>query len=546
MFRFFRLAGSRLPRKLRVEIVHAIHAGPKGKERQRLRPESIPREKALRLHRLGLSGVRLNLESRALVQEAGLGAEGERSEPEEFTLWQEEGRLVSDEEFAPRDLVQGSIADVVAAVEKETIGRDAYRGLALVKPVKAASALRRLAQRGRWPGTIWQGFLWGLPGRRDREGHDRRLQVYVARLLSAAPSELFADVGSAAADFVKDLAEEYDTGRERELGTLWEKAWSGVGSSPPGMGHPVDPLTQALNHPAGKLAEAALSRLGKYERREGAGLPALVLPYFRAIGVDPDGHLGRVMLATRLYFLFTIDPGWTREHLIGRLSPSSTEEATDLWSAYGWSPTVGPDLLLAFKEPLLEVLSVNPGGSQGRKNLIGLFISICLEAPNQLTQSEIHSVMGAMSEEALMGVLESLMRRLRGDAAERKQIWQSKVRPWLQDYWPPAMGRNTTGTSKWMVAMLSECGDAFPDAAEWSLPYLRPLDGHDLYCLSQNEHAEQHPDWMLQVLVKVAVADILPVHERHILHGILETLRATKPELAADSRFRDLFRIATQ
>ena len=163
VFRFFRLAGSRLPRKLGVDIVRAILAGPKGNVRRSLRPDYIPREKALRLHRLSLSGMRLNMESRALVQEAGLAAESDINERDEFAGWQEEGGWISDEEFAPRDLVQGSIADVVSAVEREAIGRDGYRGLVLVKPVKAASALRRLAQRGKWPGTIWQGFCGDYP-----------------------------------------------------------------------------------------------------------------------------------------------------------------------------------------------------------------------------------------------------------------------------------------------------------------------------------------------------------------------------------------------
>ena len=545
VFRFFRLAGSRLPRRLRVEIVRAILAGPKGKARRRLRPESIPREKALRLHRLSLSGVQLNLESRALLQEAGLTAEDGLDERDEFTGWQEEGRWISDEEFAPRDLVQGSIADVVSAVEEGRIGRDEYHGLVLRKPDKAAAALRGLADRGKWPAPIWQGFLWGLP--RQREQQERYFPFEdVARLLAAAPGELFADVGSAAADFIKELAEECGTARERELATLWEKAWSGVGESLPLMSGGDDPLTAALNHPAGKLAEAALSRLRKYEPEEGAGLPAPVFPYFRTIGGDSDGHLGRVMLATRLHYLFTIDPDWTREHLIVRLSPSNTEEATDLWSAYGWSATVGPDLLLAFKEPFLEVLCVDPDGGHGRKNLIGLFISICLEAPNQLAPDEIHCVVGGMSERALIGVLQSLTRRLRGEASERGHSWQVKVRPWLEYYWPRATGRNSPRTSKWMLAMLTECGDAFPDAAEWSLPCLLPIEGHDLYCLSQNGHAERHPDCMLQVLCRVVDADILPVHQRRILRTILETMEATKPNLAADSRFRDLFQIATQ
>ena len=546
VLRFLRLAGSRIPRSLRVEIVRAIHAGPKTKASRSLPPEVIRSEKALHLRKLIVSGARLDKKSRTLAQEAEPAAEGDLSNRDEFTIWHDEARWIGAEEFAPENLVQGSIDDVVAAVESEKIGRDEYRGLVLRKPVKAVAALRRLAQRGKWPGTIWQGFLWELPGRREKQKRNLRLYEYVARLLATAPDKLFADVGSAAADFVKDLAEGFGTEREGELGNFWKKAWSGVGESMSVTSDLKDPLTDALNHSAGKLAEAALSRLGKHEPEIGAGLPSPVLPYFNAIAVDPDGHLGRVMLATRLHYLFSIDPDWTREYLIARLSPGRTEKATDLWSAYGWSPTVGPDLLLAFKEPFLEVLCTDPGDIQGRKNLIGLFITICHVAPRELTPKEIHGVVQAMSEEALVTVLDCLTQRLRGEPAERGQIWQGKIRPWLQDYWPPAEVRNTARTSGWMLAMLAECGDAFPDAAEWSLPYLQPLEGHDLYHLGQNGHAKQHPDWMLQVLDRVAVADILPVHQRPILRTILDTMKVAKPDLTADRPFQRLFQIATQ
>ena len=546
VLRFFRLAGSRLPRTLRVEIVRVIHAGPKGKVRRSLRPESIPREKALRLHKLSLSGARLDRKSRALAQKAETAADGGLSERDEFSQWQSEGGWIGDEEFAPKGLVQGSIGDVVSAVEEEKVGRDGYRGLVRVKPVKAALTLRRLAIRGKWPAAIWQGFLWGLPGQREQQERNRRLQEYVARLLATAPGELLADIGSAASDFVKDLAEEYGTDREREFGTLWTKAWREVGKRSPVITDFNDPLRDALNHTAGKLAEAALSRLGKYEPKIGAGFPQPVLHYFDAIGVDPGGHLGRVRLAMRLYYLFGVDPGWTRVHLIARLSQEHPKEASDLWSAYGWSPRVGPDLLIAFKEPFLQVLCDDPGNRQERKNLIGLFVTICLEAPNQFTSGEIHGVVQEMSENALVSVIESLTRRLRGEATKREHVWQDKVRPWLRDYWPPAEVRNTAGTSKWMLAMLAECGNAFPEAAEWSLPYLRPLEGHDLYCLSKNGHAEQHPDCMLQVLSRVAIEDILPVHQRSILRTILDAMRTAKPDLTADPRFQGLFQIATQ
>ena len=170
----------------------------------------------------------------------------------------------------------------------------------------------------------------------------------------------------------------------------------------------------------------------------------------------------------------------------------------------------------------------------------------CLEAPNELTAQEIHGVVEAMSEEALKTALGSLKQRLRGDPDERARIWHGKVHPWLQDYWPRAEARNTARTSEAILYMLVECGDSFVDAVVWSLPYLRPLEGHGLYRLGENGHAGQHPDSMLEVLGRVAVADVLLVHQRHTLHEILDLLTAANPDLAANARFQRLYQIATR
>ena len=546
VLRLMRLAGSRLPRSLRAELVRVIHAGPRSKPGRSLPPERIRHEKALRLRKLAESGARLDKRSRVLADEGARDPEDGVEDRDEFLSWHSEGRWVSVEEFAPNELLEGSVDGVVAILENEEVDRDAYRGFVASQPVKAASALVGLAERGKWPASLWQGFLWEVAREGEGSNDDSGLQEEVARLLAMAPDELFAGVGSAAADFVKDLAEGYGTDREGELAILWFKAWSGIGGSERENGELDDVLTDALNDAAGKLAEAALIRLWKYETKAGEGLPPSVGPYFDAIGLEPDGQLGRVMLATRLYHLFAIDPGWVREHLIARLDPGRSEESAALWSAYGWSPNVGPDLLRAFKQQFLEMLCDGPAVGRREGNLTGLFMSICFEAPGELTAEEIHRVVGSMSEEAMKTALLCLGNRLRGDGEERARIWREKAHGWLREYWPRQAARNTAGTSLSMLQLLVECGDAFPDAVAWSLPYLRPLDGHGLYRLGRNEHVTQHPDSMLDLLDRVTVEDVLPDHQRYSLHEVLNELRVARPALRADDRFQRLFQLATR
>ena len=136
--RFFRLAGSRLPRSLRAEIVRAIHVGPKTKPPKDFPnyDEIIRHEKSLRLHKLTVSGARLDKKSRALAQEVAPDAETALEERDEFLSWHGEARRIGDEEFAPRDLVDGSVESVVAALDSGEIREDELRGLVAQKPAK--------------------------------------------------------------------------------------------------------------------------------------------------------------------------------------------------------------------------------------------------------------------------------------------------------------------------------------------------------------------------------------------------------------------------
>ena len=547
VLRFFRLAGKRLPRSLRAEIVRAIHAGPKA--RKGLGPfgdlERLRHGKALLLHKLRVSGANLNRKSRALADEYVAPA-ADDDERDEFLVWHGEARWVGDEEFAPKELVEGSVADVVAALEEERVGQNGLRGLVVLKRVKVASALRRLAKQGVWPANYWQGFLWHLAEPRERKGQPARLLDHVAGILAEAPDGLFNETGSAVAGFVSRLAEAYGIDREDDFGLLWTKAWTGKENVEPETVDLGDPLTDALNHPAGKLTEAALARLQKYEPEVGAGLPGAVRRYFDAIGEDPDGRLGRVMLAMRLHYLFAVDPDWAREHIIARLDPGRSQEAPSLWSAYGWSPSVGPDLLRAFKGPFLEVLRMEEPEYRKLGNLRSLFMTVCLEAPEELTEQEIRGVVDALPEKGLKTVLGSLKRRLTGEAAERERIWRERIHPWLLEYWPQAAARNTAGTSEAILELLAECGEAFAQAAEWSLEYLRPLEGRGLYRLNKNGHAEQYPESMLHVLDRVVDAEVLQVYERYHLREILDALVGANPGMAGDPQFQGLYRIATQ
>ena len=548
VLRFFRLAGARLPQSLRVDIVRAIHEDPKPKPRRPHPnyPDWIRRERALRLHKLAMSGARLDKRSRALAEALGAPESDVDGDRNEFANWREGARWIGDEEFAPKGLRDGSATDIATAIRDNSVTTDEFRGLAATEPQKAKEALGQLGAEGEWPPAFWQQLLWTIPAPVDEPGADTGPYEEVVRALADATDDLYEEIASAFADIVKGLASAYDTGREPEIAVLWERAWRIPGQrAPADLAVAVEPLDQALNDPAGKLADAALARLRKYQPEIGEGLPAPLRPYFDAITQDPGGHLGRVMLATRLYYLFALDPDWVQERLIPLLNPKTSREAPDLWYAYGWSQTIGPNLLHLLKGSFLEVLRRVEVTPRAEHNLTLLFMTICLEAPNELTNDEVHSVMDAMSEAALETALASLRDRLKGEPAERAEIWTERVQPWLQAFWPEPPARNTAAVSKEIVDLIAEAGDAFPAAAAWSLDYLQPIAG-GLFGLRESGHAREHPASTLDILATAVPPNNLAPQHLHTLREILIEIREAMPEVDEDRRFQSLFRAAAQ
>ncbi|MCY4592718.1 MAG: hypothetical protein OXE86_19620 [Alphaproteobacteria bacterium] len=83
-------------------------------------------------------------------------------------------------------------------------------------------------------------------------------------------------------------------------------------------------------------------------------------------------------------------------------------------------------------------------------------MTVCLEAPEELTEQESRGVVDALQENGLKTVLGSLKRRLKDEPGERERIWRENVHPRLREYWPQAAVRNTAGASQAIPELLAQ------------------------------------------------------------------------------------------
>lgn len=549
VLRFLHKAGSRMQPDLAQRIAMAIHAGP-GKTDSDLRaidPGSVDRAKIARRLELHLSGARFDSVSRDTVMDIATArgrAPGDFDEVHRvFSPIKAE--VVSGDEQRAQDLLGGPSADLkrVLCDESDGLSWEDLGAVVQQDAARVAEVLRECAERGEHPPAPWTRLMWHLVAMRREDKAAPDVEDDVLEVLSSAPDDLFAKTATAVADSLRGIGDAWDSERESEFRVLWEKTWINAAN---GIGiDNADPVTRALNHVSGKLAEAAIFRLSKHEPLPQSGLPSSVRFYFDTIATSPDAHPGRVLLAARLNYLFTVDPKWTERELVRRFDPSANpSEALDLWAGFAWSPRLWPNLLQAIKGSYLAVLTRDDLPSRTKRGLIGLLVAICLNIPEGLTGKEVRSVMRRLSEDSLCVALGSLTDRLTGSDAERGQIWNDKVEPWLRDYWPREGSRNSAFTSEYMMRLVIGSGDSFPEAVSFCTPFLMPVESHHWDLVYLKEHVEKHPEAVLDLLSRVVRED-LPQHFRPDLRKILDAIAGVRPDLREDPRFRRLHQIAS-
>ena len=540
VLRFLRLAGRRLPPTLHTAVVRAIHATPESKNDY----SANQAERAVRLHKLRLSGAALDSTSRSLADEWRPSHDDSTDDRDEF-LSSHEYRWVGPGDSAPALLLDGTFTEVVTALRSDRIQPDEFMDFAIRQQSKAVRALRALADSEEWKAEHWDYFLEGLAYLRRNQNLTDDVQEEAAEMLLDAPDDLLANVRSVAG-FVEELAEQYDADQEPRFGALWIKAWINVGEAEYTR---HDPLGE--RSPAARLAQAACERLWKYEPRAGYGLPAAVQTYFDTVVTGPNGLPGRVVLASHLYELFTIDPAWTKRSIIACLDPEDSDEAFALWGGYAWSAKIGPNLLSAMEDSLLKMLERYYRVHDRNRVLIALLVMSCIDTPKHFEPHRVRQAVDAWSENALEGALWYLAVRLK-TSDERASIWTTKVKPWLTTYWPQERQRNTARTADEMVKIVMESGSAFPDAVSWSLdvravqPIRRLLRLHRLVEPGYH-HIKEYPDAVLQLLDGVVTQDSVINDDRPlILRPILDALGAANPALAQTPQFQKLQQFVAQ
>ena len=118
-------------------------------------------------------------------------------------------------------------------------------------------------------------------------------------------------------------------------------------------------VSLAINRSMGRLATAFFDALFGRELRVGSGIPEDLKPRLERL-VSPGerrNRPARVIAASRLSYLFAVDPGWAHTWLLPSFDWADELEALAVWQGYAWQPRLQESLWRSLKPHFLDAFA---------------------------------------------------------------------------------------------------------------------------------------------------------------------------------------------
>jgi hypothetical protein len=513
-----------------------------------------------RLKRLERSGAVLSIESQRLLAEiSARHAEWQpnANDRDDFHVWHESRWGPSGQPALLANIADDRLVKEAMRLQRERHYEqgDVWRVFCSADPTRALRGLQLEADEGQWDSEAWRCLLLAAS-----EGGNAAFQLAVANLLLRMPDTPLRDLLQVAPSWLQRRREMLSEGQEPQ-NSRFLALWDRLADLTYGAQHEAgeveedrDLLTEALNRPGGVLAWAMMDALSALEPPRDRGLPTELKPRFDRVVTTPgrSGLLARVYLARGLAYLDAIDPKWTTEHFLPRLSWDHSE-ALALWRSCAHCTVGTAALFNRLKPAMLAAFERKQLSDEEFEALVSKLLSIGIwhqrgEAPEyNLTAAEIRRALTIGPSSARGNVAWNLWRFMgdaEGDPIDKPTRWRTVTGPLLRDIWPLDAGLRSERTTRNLVHMVQECEAAFPEAVEEILDLIVP---YQLYRISHSLTLEDHHHDLVRshpsAFVKLASALIDPAAfpVPSDLSELLEECRAADPKVTNEPAYVRLY-----
>lgn len=424
---------------------------------------------------------------------------------------------------------------------------DAWRRFASDKPDQVLAVLEQfVAREDGGPTDLWRAALWGL---RDK-ANDAKTRETLLGLILRTPAGHFGEpaFSRAVADVLQGGAQGAKSAMSAIFWAVFDRALAAAHDDPENLEFPGDErwIGAAINRSMGFLASAFFSGLFALGLKAGDGVPADQHNRLdKLIGLGDAAHrFARVIAASRLPFLFAVDPAWAEANLIPLLDwDHSPDEALAAWQGFAWHPRVSEDLWALIKNPFLSTFTPMrlEAMGQARETMAQLVVLAGLEfgLPADRAREAIRAMTDEMRSKALWWLWNDLRHADEDSTGVRRadERWRSKVEPWLSKSWPKDPGLKTRAVGQRFALLPTALDEAFPQAVHFVLPFVVAGDGDFvLHELQEGGQAGKHPAATLRLLGAVLAEG--NVFDPEGIAAMLGVITQELPALRDDPSYR--------
>lgn len=459
-------------------------------------------------------------------------------------------KLLSDQDLADvllneRDMREGLL--------------DAWRQFASSQPERAIALLYQInAQLEHPPGDI---VFHGIRGLRDA-AKQPTTRKDVLSLMQDFPAMLDrSDVSSAMADFLEVAASAQSSAtNDTSFWNVFDRTLAAAQLDPQNgeVADDHDWVFLAINRSIGTLATAFFSALFARELRVGTSIPSDLRPRLEALlRRDAPSHLlARVIAASRLSYLFAVDPDWTQENLLPSFDWEASElEAVAVWQGYAWQPRIDEKLWRAIKPYFIHIFTRHRLLQLGEMgNYLGqILMLVGIEfGIDQIPRDAARNAIRAMPDEmrsAAVSWAASYLEQAKEDSGQPESdpanpsrhpdvLWKQKVAPWLDRVWPAEPDLRSQSTAEQFALAAIATDKRFPDAVGALMPHFLVCRANEtLHSLAASRHPENHPRAVLNLIDALVDPDARRFGAMD-LQNILDRLSAADPQIVHTAAFR--------
>lgn len=463
----------------------------------------------------------------------------------DFPSWIETSwGLPSD--FSAAELSEMSDDDLLATVIEHERNRegliDAWREMAKFDGKRTISLCEQLIARGfKQP----QVFAAAMNPFRE-EIPDRQIQERLLVFLSNLPDEILCHESflRTSPDILKALSKSDNENLQVGVLSIWDREFEA--SLLLEMADSSDSLFDAINHPAGMLAEVVAEMLRFRSIERGQGIPIDLRGRLERITGAPGKvpRLGRTILASRLPYLFDLDPKWSRQHLLPFFSWEDFDEARSAWQGFLWSPWLRPSLWADLKVDFLETFNHLESLGKSVTNIGALLASVAIYGEGALSVSESRMCLASLDTEGRESVVIWLQSSLEGAGEQAHRLWTDKIGPWIFTAWPREPRYRSKAVSERLVAAAIASDQSFDEAVDAINEIIGPIEhGHGILDdLRKKNLSSTHPQAAL-TLVNIVTPDQPPQWFGH-LSEFLADIRCAAPDLESTPEYTRLKQIS--